>query len=349
MLLCQLLQIPTTTFAAITVVINMQSSVTKALSNAWEQISIHLVSVALAVVLGLLLGNNPFVIGLAVILIIAIANRLSWGSVTLGIVSIIFILDAPPNQFLMHAVTRSLSIFIGLVVALAINRFLAPPRYKKTFKENLFSLYHDSSIFFHESIEHFVESTPLNEYEKAKPTNLAARLEYVMELYEHAREEFNSKDKAQVMERLIELTRGFIERGENIEEMTRQRVKRRQAADSPLQSGDEISPEFQSVLEVILVGKRKLADLRDNVQIGLTQRHESMPTALDTEYWSKFDLAMDQWQRTVSGVFFLRGMMEVAVVATEMRWASKRMRSIYNLNSTKATTTKFNTKSAGTP
>lgn len=151
------------------------------------------------------------------------------------------------------------------------------------------------------------------------------------------------------MERLIELSRGFIERGENIEEMTRQRVKRRQAADSPLQSGDEISREFQGVLEVILVGKNRLVNLRDKVQLSLTQSHESIPTALDTEYWSQFDLAMDQWQRTVSGVFFLRAMMEVAVVATEMRWASKRMKSIYNLNSTKATTPKLNAKSAGTP
>ena len=335
MLICQLLQIQPATFAAITVVINMQPSVTKALSNAWEQISIHLVSMALAIVLGLLLGNNPFVIGLAVILIIGIANRIGWEGVTLGIVSIIFILDAPPDQFLMHALTRSLSIFIGLAVALSINRGLAPPRYKKALKEKLYSLFNDSSIFFYESIEHFVDSTPLNEYEKAKPTDLEARLDQVMELYEHARDEFNSKDKALIMERLIELSRGFIERGENIEEMTRQRVKRRQAADSPLLSGDEISPEFQGVLEVILVGKEKLTSLRDNVQLGLKQRHSSMYTALDPEYWSKFDQAMDLWQRTVSGVFYLRAMMEVAVVATEMRWASKRMKSINNLNSTK--------------
>lgn len=349
MLICRLLQIQTETFAAITVVINMQPSLTKALSNAWQQISIHLVSVVLAIVLGLLLGNNPFVIGLAVILIIALANRRGWGGVTLGIVSIVFILDAPPDQFLMHAVTRSLSIFIGLAVALTINRWLAPPHYKKAFKENLYSLFYDSSIFFHESIVHFVESTPLDEYEKAEPIDLGARLDQVNELYEHAREEFNSKDKARIMERLIELSRGFIERGENIEEMTRQRVKRRQAADSPLLSGDEISPEFQNVLEIILVGKNKLEILRDNLQLGLTQPNSTMIAPLDTEYWSEFDQATDQWQRTVSGVFFLRAMMEVAVVGTEMRWASKRMRSIYNLNSTKAPTAKFTTNSAGTP
>jgi hypothetical protein len=244
-------------------------------------------------------------------------------------------LDAPPEQFIMHAGVRSLSIFIGLAVALAINRGLAPPRYKAVLKDNLYSLFFDSSKFFLESIKHFVYSTPLDEYEKAEPTDLEVRLGQVMELYEHAREEFSSNDKASLMERLIELCRGFIERGQNIEEMTRQRVKRRQASDSPLLSVDEISPEFQRVLEVLLVGKDKLETLRDNVRLGLTERHTTMSTSSDPKYWSEFDQAMDEWQRTVSGVFYLRAMMEVAVVATEIRWASRRMKSVYNLNSKK--------------
>lgn len=335
MLICQLLGIHPATFAAITVVINMQPSVNKALKNAWEQTSIHIVSVFLAVLLGLLLGNSPWVIGLGVILIISFANRLGWGGVSLGVVSIVFVLDAPPEQFLMHAGIRSLSIFIGLAVALAINRGLAPPRYKETLKENAHSLFLESSIYFLQSIEHFVKSTPLNIYQKAKPLDLEAHLNQVMELYEHAREEFNSSDKALVMERLIELSRGFIERGENIEEMTLQRVQRRQASDSPLQSGDEISPEFQKILEILLVGKTRLEMLKDDVHVGLNNVHTPISTSLDLQYWSEFDKAMDEWQRTVRGVFYLRAMLEVAVVATEIRWASRRMKSIYNLSSIK--------------
>lgn len=333
MLICELFQVEPASFAAITVVINMQPSVNKALRNAWEQIRILIASITLAILLGLLFGSNPWIIGLGVILIIAIANQLHWEGVALGVVSILFILDAPPEQFLTHAADRSFSIFIGLAVAIVINRVLAPPRYKAVLKEKLAMLFVDSSIFFCDSIKHFVDSTPLSEYEKAKPTNLENRLEYIMELYEHAREEFNSTDKAQLTERLIELCRGFIERGQNIEEMTRQRVKRRQAPDSPLLSGDEISPEFQRVLDVLLVGKAKLEELRDSVHLGLTQHHGPMPTTSDVYYWSEFDKAMEEWQRTVSGVFFLRAMMEVAVVATEIRWAARRMKSIYNLSS----------------
>jgi uncharacterized membrane protein YgaE (UPF0421/DUF939 family) len=333
MLICQFFGIEPTIFAAITAVVNMQSSVNKALMNAWEQIRIHILGIVLATLLGLLLGNNPLVIGLSVILIIGLANRLGWEGISLGIVTIIFVIGAPPDQFLTHAVTRSSAIFIGLAVALSINRWLAPPHYKKLFKENLFSLFHDSSIYFLESIKHFVDSTPLNEYAKAKPKDLTARLDQVIDLYEQAREEFNSKDKARLMERIIEICRGFIERGENIEEMTRQRVKRRQSPDSPLHSVNEVSSEFQRILDILLEGKNKLLTLRDDVEKGLTQHHLGKLTSYEELNWNEFDLAMDQWQRTFSGVYYLRGMMEVAVVATEMRWAAKRMKSIYNLSS----------------
>lgn len=322
-------------FAAITVVINMQPSVSKALTNAWEQITINIFAVAVAIVLGLTVGTNPYIIGLAVILMIAVSNRIGWQGVTLGIVSIIFVLDAPPDQFLEHAISRSLSIFIGLAVALTINRVLAPPRHKKYFKERLYTLFYDASMFFLQSIEHYVGSTSLNEYEKPKPTDLEKRLEEVTDLYEHAREEFSSKDKMQLMERLLELCRGFIERGENIEEMTRQRVKRRQAPDAPSQVGEPISQEFQSLLDYIILGKDTLAALRDNLYLSFTYPPATPLRTLDQTYWSEFDQRMDQWQKNFSGVFFLRATMEVAVVATEMRWASKRMRSSYELSNKK--------------
>lgn len=317
--------------------------------NAWDQIRIHILGVVLATLLGVFVGNNAFVMGLCVILLLALVNRLKWEGVSLGVVSILFILDAPPEEFIMHAVTRSSAIFIGLAVALSINRLLAPPRYKTLLQQNLTSLFRDASVFFLASIEHFVHSTPLSEYKKAEPADLETRLDNVMELYEHAREEFASGDNALVIERLIELTRGFIERGENIEEMTHQRVTRRQAADSPLLSGDEISREFQAVLELLLEGKTRLETLREALQQTLANHSAELTTALDSAYWTKFDHAMEEWQSTVSGVFYLRAMMEVAVVATEMRWASKRQKSIYNLKNTKASTAIFTTKSAGMP
>ena len=67
------------------------------------------------------------------------------------------------------------------------------------------------------------------------------------------------------------------------------------------------------------------------VSIGLNQPHAAEKVGEDTGYWAEFDQVMDSWQRTVSGVFYLRAMMEIAVVATEMRWAERRMKALFDL------------------
>lgn len=336
LLICQALQIEPATFAAITVVVNMLPSVNKALTDAWEQIRVHLLGVILATILGVFHWNNPFGVGLAVILIIMIANRLGWqGAITPGIVSIIFILDAPPEQFLMHAGSRSISIFIGLGVALITNRVLAPPRYKNLLLEKLQALFLESSAYFIQSMRAFVQATYMKDYEKTNIEDLEAQIEEILEIHEHARDEFLPGENAHLIEKLIELCQGFVERGQNIEEMTYQRVKRRLSPDSPLMF-QEISPAFQNLLDVLLLGDDQLEALTRLIFENLYNPHSSMiPKADNLDYWDQFDQAMADWQSEVSGVFYLRAMMEVAVVATEMRWAARRLKRIYNLGSFK--------------
>lgn len=337
LVICQIFNIVPAAFAAITVVVNMLPSVNKALSNAWEQIRIHIVGVILATFLGLFQWNNPLGIGLAVIFIIMIANQLGWeGGITPGIVSIIFILDAPPEQFLMHAGTRSLSIFIGLGVALITNRVLAPPRYKDSLFEKLPTLFLDSATYFIQSMRVFVQATYMKDYEKTDIQKLETRIEEIIEIHEHARDEFLPGENERLVEKLIEICQGFVERGQNIEEMTYQRVKRRLSPDSPLLFEEEISPTFQHLLDVLLLGNEHLETLTKMICDNIYKPHSSTISKADNlEYWAQFDEAMDAWQREVSGVFYLRAMMEVAVVATEMRWAARRLKRIYNLGSLK--------------
>lgn len=330
--ICKIFKLEPASFAAITVVVNMQPSVNKSLKNAWEQVRIHVIGVILATLLGAFLGNGPIIIGLAVILIILLANRLGWSSgITLGIVSIVFILDSPPEQFILHAGIRSITIFIGLGVALLTNRVLAPPRYKATLHEKLQKLFLESSSYFQKSMLSFVNATNIKSYEKVNLVELEGLLDDVQKIHEHTREELTPKDNALLIEKLIEISQGFIERGQNIEEMTYQRVKRRLSPDSPLQHEEEISPEFQRILNILLIGEERIESLQKRVLETLMHPHEPISPSFDPEYWTEFDEAMDQWQRQVSGIFYLRAMMEVAVVAMEMRWAVRRLKRIYNL------------------
>ncbi|MDA8228338.1 MAG: aromatic acid exporter family protein [Desulfitobacterium hafniense] len=334
--ICKTIKVEPATFAAITAAINMQPSVGKALKNAWEQIGIHILAVILAIIIGLLLGTGPLVIGFASIIMIMISNQINWSkTLNLGVVSIIFILDSPPDTFLTHAGIRSLAIFIGLGVALLINRVLAPPKYKLKLQEELHHLFQETSIYFLGSLNTFIHSHSMSSYELREPKELKTKLEKVLWLYEHSREELTNEDNPLFIERLLEISRGFIERGQSISEMTRQRVNRRHSPDSPLPT-EKVSLEFENVLKVLSTGENKIAQLVRDLVNGIREGTTYGPFEEDLEYWIEFNQAIDEWHTKVSGVFYLRALMEVAVVATEMRLADRRLKSLHNLRKKQA-------------
>lgn len=329
-LICRILKVQPDTFAAITAVVNMQPSVSKALKNAGEQIVVNVVAVVLAIVVGYVLGDNPVIIGLTVVLIIVICIRAHWsGAITLGVLSVVFVLDSQQEEFLTHAVTRSEAIFIGLAVALVINRILAPPKYMDKFSTNIKSLFHDTAAYFLESLHTFIHSTSLSSYAYQEPLSLKTELLEVTELFEHAREEFTAENNPVFAERMLEICRGFIERGQSINEMTAQRVARRQAPDSPVPEG--VSQEFQKVLDILSSGEAQLDQQVRRMMMRLKNGHSFDQVEEDQDYWLKFNSALDDWQRKFTGVYYLRAMMEVAVVTTEMRWAMRRLRTVHAL------------------
>src|SRR5680860_916510 len=307
-LICKAFQIEPASFAAITAVVNMQPSVSKSLNNAWEQIGVHLLAATLSLIIGLLFGTNPITIGLGVI-------------------------------FLTHALARTISIFIGVGVALLINRVLAPPRYKPKLLSALQSLFLRTSAYFLESLHTYIQAGNLTSFQKPDPQELNNLLEEVMALNENARDEIVVADNPRLIERRLEICRGFVERGQSINEMTAQRVKRRQAA-YPAEELHEINAEFQGVLDVLTVGREKLAGLINTLSIDIVQKQSSGLYQEDILYWDTFDKAIDEWNRKVSGVFYLRALMEVSVVATELHWADRRTKALLNL---------LNKKSKATP
>ncbi|EHQ87889.1 FUSC family protein [Desulfosporosinus youngiae] len=329
--ICKVFKIEPASFAAITAVVNMQPSVSKSLTNAWEQIGVHLLAVIFSLIVGLFLGTNPLFIGIMVMFLILLCNWIGWSSgIVMGIVSIIFVLDSPGETFLTNALSRSLSIFVGLAVALLINRVLAPPRYKSKFLSSLPSLVLVTSNYFLDSLRTFIHAGNLTYYEKPDPQEQKNLFDEITLLYEHAREEMTLEDNLGFIERLLEICRGFIERGESINQMTAQRVTRRRESYSP-EELKKITEEFQGILEVLSIGYDKLAELISSLHLGISEKKSSSSYEEDLVYWELFDQAIDEWNRKVSGVFYLRALMEVSVVATELRWANRRTITLLNM------------------
>ncbi|AET66474.1 putative membrane protein [Desulfosporosinus orientis DSM 765] len=329
--ICKMFSIEPASFAAMSAVVNMQPSVSKSLNNAWQQIGVHLLAVVFSLMIGLLFGTNPLLIGITAILLILVCNWIGWSSgIVMGIVSIIFILDSPKDTFLTHALSRSLSIFVGLGIALVINRILAPPRYKSKFINSLTTLVLVTSNYFLESLHAFIHAGSLTYYQQKDSEKQKALLDEVNNLYEHAREELTPKDHPLFIERLLEICRGFIERGETINQMTEQRVTRRRESYSPTEL-QEITSEFKEILGVMAIGYDKLTELINSLTTGITEKQSMGSYEEDILYWEMFDQAINNWNSKVYGVFYLRALMEVSVVATELRWAGRRTKSLLNM------------------
>src|SRR5665648_254276 len=180
-------------------------------------------------------------------------------------------------------------------VALVINRILAPPRYKTKLLSALRSLCLLTSTYFLESLDTFIEAGNLTTFKKPDPQELKLLLDEVVALNEHAREEITSADNPRALERRLEICRGFIERGQSINTMTSQRVKRRQQAYSA-QELHEINAEFHGILNVLSDGKEKLAGLIDVLTIAVDENKSSVLYQEDLLYWETFDMAIDDME-----------------------------------------------------
>jgi uncharacterized membrane protein YgaE (UPF0421/DUF939 family) len=135
--ICKFLNIESVLFATATAAVNMQPTVSKSIRNAWEQVAVHVLGIIIAVAFGLTLGTNPWIIGLAVIVMLTVTTSLKLAkNLDLGALSVILILESSPDHFLADVQLHSTAIFIGLGVALCVNRILAPPNSNNHFKKS---------------------------------------------------------------------------------------------------------------------------------------------------------------------------------------------------------------------
>lgn len=302
------------------------------MTNAVEQFAVHILGVAIAVVFSYFIGVGPLVMGLGVMILIVICTKINQkNAISLGVVSIIFVLDSPPDQFLSHVFLRSLSVIIGLGVALVINILLFPPKNKGKLLKKMVDLYNQSADYFFKSLHTFINAHEYTDYHSIEPVQLIEKERQILQLMEDAWEELKQEDNPIFIERFYELSRGFIERGKKIDEMTVLRVKRR---NDPKNSyfNNNISPEFISILDSLTKGEEILKDLRRKLSSTFTEKKTYEMMKIDEDYWQELSKVIDVWQDRFTGVYYLRSLMEISVVATEMSWAGRRMKGLINLN-----------------
>lgn len=118
-------------YAAVAAVLSTQPSLYRSWQNMIDQLHANLIGAVLAVTFTYFLGNDPFIVGLVVILVIAITIQLKIEkSISLAIVTVIAIMESTTGNFFLFALDRFLLILLGMGSAFVVNILFMPPRYE---------------------------------------------------------------------------------------------------------------------------------------------------------------------------------------------------------------------------
>jgi uncharacterized membrane protein YgaE (UPF0421/DUF939 family) len=118
-------------FAAIAAVFAIQPSVYRSYQTILEQAQGNIIGAVFAVVFSLTLGNEPFVIGLVSILVIAIIIKLKIEkTIPLAVVTVIVIMLSPTEDFEQFAFMRFIVIMVGVLSSSLVNLMFIPPKYE---------------------------------------------------------------------------------------------------------------------------------------------------------------------------------------------------------------------------
>ncbi|MDR7866776.1 MAG: aromatic acid exporter family protein [Sporomusaceae bacterium] len=328
MFLCKLLGLEPAFFGAVSAVINIQPSIFLSLREARNQVLVHVLGVAAGFFFGLFLGVNPLSAGLIVILLITLFSKLKLNSgITMGIVAALFVLSSSTEEFMAHALARTGVIFVGLGSAMLVNVFLWPPRYTEQLKEKLRQSNEATVLYFCHAVQEYV-GLEGKEYsgdtaQRARVEKLNKEARRLLELLSRERtvvaEAAEPTGWLTLAEKLIDYNESITHKGNRIIDLLPGRLERR------INSGDPpISDEFRAILSLLASGCVTVVRLNGKLRSVIVDGGTAAAEEISEDYWETLTKAIEQWQPRLAGSYYLHALLEVAVTANEIKWASRQ-------------------------
>ncbi|AIF49750.1 aromatic acid exporter family protein [Pelosinus sp. UFO1] len=329
MFFCKFLGLEPAFFGAVSAVINMQPSIFLTLRAARDQILVHLLGIAAGFFFGYFLGVNPFSAGLIVILLIPIYIKLRLHSgITMGIVAALFVLSSSTEEFMMHALARSGVIFVGLGSAMLVNVLLWPPRYTKLLKEKLRQSNEAAVLYFCRAVQDYVgldssKELHIDTEQRKRVYKLNKEARVILDLLSSERpvvaESTEPREWITLAEKLIDYNESIIKKGDRIFDLLPTRLERRMKSDAP-----PVSDEFKAILEILESGCTIVVRVNGKIRSVIVDGGIVSPEEISEEYWESLTMAIEQWQQRLAGSYYLHGLLEIAVTANEIKWATRQ-------------------------
>ncbi|AMB99573.1 lantibiotic ABC transporter permease [Aerococcus urinaehominis] len=139
MLLAEIIPFIGNVMPTFVVILALQQSVKKTWQMLIDRVVAVIIGGLVAVVMYAAFGNNAIIVGLTIILFISILNALNLSDmIGLAAITVVIIMLNDSNDSIIHvAVMRVIENLIGVLVAVAVNIFIFPPKYDRVLYEEL--------------------------------------------------------------------------------------------------------------------------------------------------------------------------------------------------------------------
>ncbi|WEG12269.1 aromatic acid exporter family protein [Pullulanibacillus sp. KACC 23026] len=169
--------------AAVAATFAIQPSVYRSWQSIVENVQGNVIGAIVAILMLMLLGTNPILIGLAVIIVIALHLKLRiQDTIPLSIVTIILMMSGVPagEGVLTYALSRLSLILIGVFSAFIVNLVFLPPNYDKRLYELIFEQTNELFNWIRLTLQHTPDRTSLKNELKQFQDNRYKIAEYFL-------------------------------------------------------------------------------------------------------------------------------------------------------------------------
>ncbi|WP_163529385.1 FUSC family protein [Halobacillus ihumii] len=118
--------------AAIAALFSIQPSIYRSYQSIVEQIQGNLIGAGIAIIAVFTLGNDPFVVAFAIIVVIGLTMNLKMNesTISLAAVAVVALMDSTDLTFIYFAASRLSSLLLGILAAFVVNLVFVPPHYE---------------------------------------------------------------------------------------------------------------------------------------------------------------------------------------------------------------------------
>jgi len=125
--------------AGMTALFSIQPSIYRSVQSIIEQVQANFIGALSAIIVVLTLGNDPFIIGFTIVIVIALCIKFNMNenTVLLALVAVIAIMETTDMPFFQFTLLRFSSLMIGVFSSFFVNLLFLPPKYETKLFSNI--------------------------------------------------------------------------------------------------------------------------------------------------------------------------------------------------------------------